>query len=140
DECDAHGPVQVGEAAITGAGSLPARFVIHAASMALGGRTTRTALRSSMVHSFRLAQQNEVMTIAVPAVGTGIAGFPLDECARVMAESLRGSLSDGWTARESASCSSAMTQDGHVSRRSGTFLMVINRHPADFGLSWVVLP
>ena len=100
DECDAHGPVQVGEAAITGAGSLRARFVIHAASMALGGRTTCTALRSSMVHSFRLAQQNEVMTIAVPAVGTGIAGFPLDECARVMAESLSVALSDGWTARE----------------------------------------
>ena len=40
DECDAHGPVKVGEAAITGAGELPARHVIHAASMALGGRTT----------------------------------------------------------------------------------------------------
>jgi len=53
-----------------------------------------------MVHSFRLAQQNEVMTIAVPAVGTGIAEFPLDECARVMAESLSVALSDGWTARE----------------------------------------
>ena len=96
DECDAHGPVQVGEAAITGAGSLRARFVIHAASMALGGRTTRTALRSSMVHSFRLAQQNEVMTMAVPAVGTGIAGFPLDECARIMATCLTRATDDGW--------------------------------------------
>jgi O-acetyl-ADP-ribose deacetylase (regulator of RNase III) len=100
DECDAHGPVRVGEAAITGAGRLRARFVIHAASMSLGGRTTRTALRSSMDHVFRLAHQNEVMTIAVPAVGAGIAGFPLDECARVMAESLTVALSDGWTARE----------------------------------------
>jgi len=100
DECDAHGPVRVGEAAITGAGKLPARFVIHAASMSLGGRTTRVALRSSMDHVFRLAHQNDVMTIAVPAVGTGIAGFPLDECARVMAESLSVALSGGWTARE----------------------------------------
>jgi len=40
DECDAHGPVQVGEAAITGAGNLSARYVIHAASMSLGGRPT----------------------------------------------------------------------------------------------------
>ncbi len=100
DECDAHGPVAVGEAAITSAGKLRARFVIHAASMALGGRTSRSSLRSSMDHVFRLAQQNHVTSIAVPAVGTGIAGFPIDECARVMAESLSSSLSEGWQVSE----------------------------------------
>jgi O-acetyl-ADP-ribose deacetylase (regulator of RNase III) len=52
DECDAHGPVQVGEAAITGAGRLRARYVIHAASMSLGGMTTRTSLHSSMAMFF----------------------------------------------------------------------------------------
>jgi O-acetyl-ADP-ribose deacetylase (regulator of RNase III) len=100
DECDAHGPVRVGEAAITSGGRLAARFVIHAASMSLGGHTTRTSLKSSMNHVFRLAHQYEVATIAVPAVGTGIAGFPIDECARVMAESLSESLSEGWQASE----------------------------------------
>jgi len=79
DECDAHGSVRVGEAAITGAGKLRARYVIHAASMALGGRTTRGSLRSAMDDVFRLAHQHQVETIAVPAVGTGIAGFPIDE-------------------------------------------------------------
>src|SRR5579864_766418 len=59
-ECDAHGPINVGEAAITGGGELPARHVIHAASMSLGGRTTRASLMSSMVHVFRLARDNEV--------------------------------------------------------------------------------
>ena len=96
DECDAHGGVKVGEAAITGAGRLPARYVIHAASMSLGSRTTSESLRSSMDHVFRLARMHEVETIAVPAVGTGIAGFPIDECARIMARSLRGALDDGW--------------------------------------------
>ena len=100
EECDAHGPVRVGEAAITGAGKLRARFVIHAASMSLGGRTTRASLQSSMEHAFRLAHQHGIETIAVPAVGTGIAGFPIDECARVMAESLQSALSDGWPANE----------------------------------------
>lgn len=100
DECDAHGPVRVGEAAITGAGNLRARFVIHAASMSLGGRTTRASLRSSMDDVFRIAHRHEVASIAVPAVGTGIAGFPLDECARVMAESLSAALSNGWPPRE----------------------------------------
>ncbi len=95
-ECDAHGAVKVGEAAITGAGRLRARYVIHAASMSLGGRTTSESLRSSMDHAFRLARIHEVETIAVPAVGTGVAGFPIDECARVMAASLRSALEEGW--------------------------------------------
>jgi O-acetyl-ADP-ribose deacetylase (regulator of RNase III) len=100
DECDANGPVQVGEAAITSAGKLSARYVIHAASMALGGHTSRTSLRSSMDHVFRLAQQHDVDTIAIPAVGTGIAGFPIDECARVMAESLKNALNGKWQPSE----------------------------------------
>jgi O-acetyl-ADP-ribose deacetylase len=99
-ECDAHGPVEVGEAAITGAGELPARYVIHAASMSLGERTTRASLRSSMDHVFRLAREHHVKTIAIPAVGTGIAGFPLDECAIVMAESLHAAQQHGWAPDE----------------------------------------
>ncbi len=84
-ECEAHGPIRVGEAAITGGGDLPARYVIHAASMGLGGVTTSHALRSSMDHAFRLARENGVRTIAIPAVGTGVAQFPMDECATIMA-------------------------------------------------------
>jgi O-acetyl-ADP-ribose deacetylase len=95
-ECTAHGPVRVGEAAITGAGELPARHIIHAASMALGGHTTAGSLQTSMDQSFRLAREHEVRTIAIPAVGTGIAGFPMDECARVMAGCLARGLAEGW--------------------------------------------
>jgi O-acetyl-ADP-ribose deacetylase (regulator of RNase III) len=96
EECDAHGPVKVGEAAVTGAGELAARHVIHAASMALGGVTTTESLQSSMDHAFQLAQQLGVKTIGIPAVGTGIAGFPIDECAVVMARSLTRALANGW--------------------------------------------
>ena len=99
-ECDAHGPIKVGEAAITGAGDLPARHVIHAASMALGGRTTAKSLKSSMDDSFRLARMHGVRSIAVPAVGTGIAGFPMDECARVMASAVRDAFRGGWSPDE----------------------------------------
>jgi len=99
-ECNAHGSIRVGEAAITGAGELSARHVIHAASMGLGGRTTRASLTSSMDHAFRLARDNGVKTIAIPAVGTGIAGFPINECARVMAECLRTAQQQGWEPEE----------------------------------------
>src|ERR1700674_4676769 len=57
EECDAHGPVKIGESALTGAGELPTRHVIHAASMALGGVTTTESLQSSMNHAFRLADE-----------------------------------------------------------------------------------
>ena len=100
DECDAHGPVAVGEAAITGGGQLKARHVIHAASMALGGRTSSQSLSRSMTATFEIARQRSIATIAVPAVGTGIAGFPLDECARIMASCLRRALDDGWSPSE----------------------------------------
>src|SRR5260370_22615506 len=77
-ECDAHGRVKVGEAAITGGGELPARHVIHAASMQLGGSTTAESLRSAMDHAFRLARAHGVRPIAGPSVGSGIPGFPID--------------------------------------------------------------
>ncbi len=99
-ECDAHGPVKVGDAAITGAGELSARYVIHAASMHLGGRTTAETLRSSMDHVFRLAREHRVRTIAVPAVGTGIAGFPMDECAHVMSDCVDRAVAGGWQPEE----------------------------------------
>ncbi len=83
-ECDEAGPVPVGGAAITSGGKLKARYVIHAASMQLGGQTTAHSLRSSTAHSLRIAAQKRLRTVAFPAVGTGIAGFPMRECAEIM--------------------------------------------------------
>ncbi len=83
-ECDQIGSIPVGGAAITSGGKLKARHVIHAASMQLGGRTTAFALRSSTAHSLRIAAERGLKTIAFPAVGTGIAGFPMRECAEIM--------------------------------------------------------
>ena len=83
-ECDAIGSVPIGGAAITTGGNLRARFVIHAASMQLGGITTAPALRASTAHALRIAAERKLRTIAFPAVGTGIAGFPVTECARIM--------------------------------------------------------
>jgi O-acetyl-ADP-ribose deacetylase (regulator of RNase III) len=83
-ECDAIGSIPVGGAAITTGGNLRARFVIHAASMQLGGETTARALRSSTAHALRIAAENGLRSIAFPAVGTGIAGFPISDCARIM--------------------------------------------------------
>ena len=91
-ECDEIGAIPVGGAAITSGGNLKARHVIHAASMTLGGRTSAQSLRSSTAHSLRIAAQRGLRTIAFPAVGTGIAGFPMRECAEIMLREARKHL------------------------------------------------
>lgn len=86
-ECDEIGTIPVGYAAITTGGNLKARYVIHAASMSLAGvRTTAKSLRTSTAHSLHLAAQRKLRTIAFPAIGTGISGFPMEECAEIMLE------------------------------------------------------
>jgi O-acetyl-ADP-ribose deacetylase (regulator of RNase III) len=92
EECDRIGPVTIGEAAITGGGHLRARYVIHAASMGLGGRTTEQNLRASTRNSLLRAKEKDLRSIAFPAVGTGIAGFPMKRCAEVMLEEVRAHL------------------------------------------------
>ena len=91
-ECDKLGPIPIGDAAITGAGKLKAQYVIHAASMRLGGRTSEKALRDSTRNSLKRAAEQGVNSIAFPAIGTGIAGFPLERCAVVMFEEIRDHL------------------------------------------------
>ncbi len=84
EECEHVGKIQVGEAAITTGGNLKALYVIHAASMTLGWPTTADALRASTRNSLLRAEEKSLKSIAFPAVGTGIAGFPMDQCARIM--------------------------------------------------------
>jgi len=88
-ECDAQGPIQVGEAAITGAGELPARYVIHAASMQPGGASTEESIELSFRHSLELSQENGVCTLAVPAIGAGVGGVPIQRCAEILLEVAR---------------------------------------------------
>lgn len=100
EECDQIGTINVGGAAITGAGNLKAKHVIHAASMSLGGKTTEPNLRSSVKESLRLAKENNLRSIAFPAIGTGVAGFPLDRCAEVMIEEAKAHLVAGSSLEE----------------------------------------
>jgi O-acetyl-ADP-ribose deacetylase (regulator of RNase III) len=86
EECDRIGPIPLGEAAVTGGGNLKARYVIHAASMRLGEPTSETNLRASTRASLLRAKELGIRSIAFPAVGTGIAGFPMRRSAEVMLE------------------------------------------------------
>jgi O-acetyl-ADP-ribose deacetylase (regulator of RNase III) len=92
EECRRIGPIRIGEAAITKGGNLPARHVIHAASMELGGMTEEAGLRKSTRNSLLRAKENQLESIAFPAIGTGIAGFPMERCAAVMLAEIRDHL------------------------------------------------
>ena len=84
DEAVRQGPIPVGEAVVTGGGSLPARYVIHAAAMGQDLLTNADLIRQATIHSLKRATDLGLASIALPALGTGVGGFPVDEAARVM--------------------------------------------------------
>jgi O-acetyl-ADP-ribose deacetylase (regulator of RNase III) len=84
EDCDAVGPIRLGEAAVTTGGNLRANYVIHAASMRLGGQTTADSLRLATHNTLLRAEEKTIKSIAFPAIGTGVAGFSMEECARIM--------------------------------------------------------
>lgn len=84
-EAVAKGPVPVGEAVVTGAGRLPhARYVIHAAVMGQDLKTNADYIRAATANALARAEELGVKSLAFPALGTGVGGFPLRECARIM--------------------------------------------------------
>jgi O-acetyl-ADP-ribose deacetylase (regulator of RNase III) len=91
-ECDAIGSVALGGAVATGAGRLRARYVIHAAGMEPGGGADEASVRAAVRSSFQLAAELGCRTLAMPAVGAGIGGFPMQRCAEVLLEEARAHL------------------------------------------------
>lgn len=89
-EAVSKGPIDVGDAVATGAGKLPARWVIHGAAMGQDLRTDADLVRRTTESCLRVADELGVESLALPAFGTGVGGFPVDECARVMVDAVRG--------------------------------------------------
>jgi O-acetyl-ADP-ribose deacetylase (regulator of RNase III) len=84
DESDKIGFVPVGHAAITGAGRLPAKFVIHAVGPRMGEGDEDNKLRSAVISSLQLASEKKLGSISFPAISSGIFGFPRDRCAKIL--------------------------------------------------------
>jgi O-acetyl-ADP-ribose deacetylase len=88
-EAMAHGPVEPGECVITSAGRLPAKHVIHAAVMGQDLRTSAAIIERATLNALTLADAHHLTSMALPAFGTGVGGFPVDECARIMIGAVR---------------------------------------------------
>jgi O-acetyl-ADP-ribose deacetylase len=83
-ESNEKAPIGLGEAVETTAGDMPARYVIHAATMELGGPTSAEIIARATGSTLRKADELGCRSLALVAFGTGVGGFPLDEAARLM--------------------------------------------------------
>jgi len=84
-----HGPVPTGGAAITGAGRLPARYVVHAVGPRWGMGDEERLLRQAVHSALACADEVGAASVAIPAISTGIFGFPKALGAKVIVEAVR---------------------------------------------------
>ena len=86
DEAVKKGPIDIGKAVATGAGKLPAKYVIHAATMGLDFKTDEVKIRNAAKSALALAEKLKIKSLAFPALGCGVGGFPLLAAAKIMAQ------------------------------------------------------
>jgi len=95
DEAVKKGPIKIGQAIATGAGSLPCKFVIHAATMGMDFKTDEIKIRESARSALVLADELKISSIAIPALGCGVGGFPYLACAKILAQEVYRHLKQG---------------------------------------------
>ena len=94
-ESDRRAPIGLGEAVETTAGRLPARWVIHAATMELGGPTSADIIRRATAATLGKAEELDARSLALVAFGTGVGGFPLAQAAEIEVDEVRRHLNSG---------------------------------------------
>jgi O-acetyl-ADP-ribose deacetylase (regulator of RNase III) len=94
-ESDERAPIGLGEAVETTAGEMPAKWVIHAATMELGGPTSADIIRRATASTLAKADELGARSLALVAFGTGVGGFPLDEAAQIEVDEVREHLRRG---------------------------------------------
>jgi O-acetyl-ADP-ribose deacetylase len=94
-ESDRRSPIGLGECVETTAGDMPCRWVIHAATMELGGPTSAEIIRSATASTLTRADELGAKSLALVAFGTGVGGFPLAEAALIEVEEVRRHLESG---------------------------------------------
>src|SRR5919204_2695318 len=95
DESLRKAPIALGEAVETSGGALPSRWVIHAATMELGGPTSAEIIRTATASTLAKADELGARSLALVAFGTGVGGFPVAEAARLEVEEVRRHLASG---------------------------------------------
>jgi O-acetyl-ADP-ribose deacetylase (regulator of RNase III) len=96
----AQGPIEPGQCVVTSFGRLPIpRFVIHAAVMGQDLRTSSDFIERATRSTLQTAERLNITSVAFPALGTGVGGFPVDDCARVMIAAIRAHATEARSLR-----------------------------------------
>jgi len=95
DESRAAAPIGLGEAVVTSAGDMPSRWVVHAATMELGGPTSADVIRRATAATLWKAEELGARSLALVAFGTGVGGFPMEEAAAIEVEEVRRHVASG---------------------------------------------
>ncbi|MCK4352571.1 macro domain-containing protein [candidate division WOR-3 bacterium] len=104
DECDKIGFAPVGEAVITTGGHLKAKYIIHAVGPRMGEGNEDNKLLNATLNSLKIAQEHKLESIAFPAISTGIFGYPLDKCAKIMLKTTKEFLAKNNIPKEVIFC------------------------------------
>ncbi len=104
EECNRIGGTFVGGAVCTGAGTLPASYVIHAVGPMMGEGNEEEKLSNATRNSLLRAEEKQLHSIAFPAISTGIFGFPAEACARIMLQVVRDFLPQSKSLQEIYFC------------------------------------
>lgn len=94
-ESSARAPIGLGEAVETTGGSMPCRWVIHAATMELGGPTSADIIRRATASALACADRLGARSLALVAFGTGVGGFSIEDAARIEVDEVRRHLGAG---------------------------------------------
>ena len=94
-ESRARAPIALGDAVETSGGEMPCRWVIHAATMELGGPTSADVIRRATASTLARAEELGARSLALVAFGTGVGGFPLDRAAEIETEEVRRHIAGG---------------------------------------------
>jgi O-acetyl-ADP-ribose deacetylase (regulator of RNase III)/ADP-ribose pyrophosphatase YjhB (NUDIX family) len=86
DEAVKTGPIKIGEAVATAAGKLPSKYVIHAATMGMNFQTDEIKIRDSARSALKVAEELKINSLAFPALGCGVGGFPLIAAAKIISQ------------------------------------------------------
>lgn len=86
EEAMRKGPIEIGASVATGACALPARYVIHAATMGMDFKTDEAKIRDACRSALAVAEELKVKSVALPALGCGVGGFPVKACAKIMSQ------------------------------------------------------
>jgi len=116
EECNKIGGTFVGGAVITTGGNLKSKYIIHAVGPRMGEGSEDEKLQNATLNSLKIMDDKKLKTIAFPAISTGIFGYPIDRCAKIMISTVKEYLNSETQIEEVIFCLFTDSDFGHFNK------------------------